>query len=102
MPALLTLHQFEPLLHKRFLVQVDERSTFEVELIEVRALPSQPMREGAPPARAPFSLIFRGPRESYVPQRMYALRNEVLGTQEFFLVPIGPDERGHRYQAIFN
>jgi hypothetical protein len=98
MPDLLTPEHFEPLLHQRFTLSVDEKTSFEVELIEVRALP----RSGAVPAREPFSLTFRGPREFCVPQRVYTLRNEALGKQDIFLVPIGPDDVGHRYQAIFN
>jgi hypothetical protein len=98
MPELLTPQHFEPLLHQRFTLCVDENTSFDVELIEVRALP----RSGSVPAREPFSLTFRGPREYYVPQRVYALQNETLGKQDIFLVPIGPDDIGHRYQAIFN
>jgi len=98
MPDLLTQQHFEPLLHQRFTLYVDENTSFEVELIEVQALP----KRGAVLAREPFSLIFRGPREFYVPQRIYMLQNETLGKQDIFLVPIGPDAVGHRYQAIFS
>ncbi len=95
MPDLLTLQHFEPLLHHRFEVRVDENASFQVELVEVQTLP----KHGA--ARDPFSLIFRGPRDFYVPQRIYTLQHETLGNQDVFLVPIGPDDVGHRYQAIF-
>jgi hypothetical protein len=37
-----------------------------------------------------------------VPQGIYKLENEKLGALEIFLVPIGPDEKGMRYEAIFN
>jgi len=102
MSALLTLQQFAPLIHQRFLIEVDEHNAFDVELIEVSALPCHPMQGGAVPAREPFSLIFRGPGAFYVPQRLYAFQNETLGRHELFMVPIGPDEVGHRYQVIFN
>ncbi len=96
MSDLLMQQHFEPLLHHRFTLCVDENASFEVELIEVQALP----KRGA--AREPFSLIFRGPSAFFVPQRIYTLQHETLGNQELFLVPIGPDAVGHRYQAIFN
>ena len=52
--------------------------------------------------RAPFSLVFRGPGEPVLAQRLYALDNETLGRLEIFLVPIGPDDEGMRYEAVFN
>jgi hypothetical protein len=52
--------------------------------------------------REPFSLLFHGPKSFYVPQKIYPLEHEAIGTLEIFLVPVGPDERGMRYEAIFN
>lgn len=59
--------------------------------------------EGTEPAarRAPFSLVFRGPGDRVLPQRIYRLAHDELGEFEFFLVPIGPDREGMRYEAIF-
>ncbi len=52
--------------------------------------------------RAPFSLIFRSPGERrHAPQQIYTVRHPELGEIEIFLVPIGPDERGMRYEAVF-
>lgn len=56
----------------------------------------------AGPRRAPFSLIFRGPLAPALPQRIWPLEHPALGTLEIFLVPIGPDAAGMRYEAIFN
>ena len=56
----------------------------------------------AGPRRAPFSLLFRGPKQPVLPQRIWALENEALGRLEIFLVPIGPDREGMQYEAIFN
>jgi hypothetical protein len=59
-------------------------------------------------ARAPesgrdaFSLVFRSPQPSHVPQAIYALEHEGLGVLELFLVPIGPRDGGMCYEAIFN
>ncbi|MFI5120546.1 MAG: DUF6916 family protein [Thermoanaerobaculia bacterium] len=57
---------------------------------------------GAGPRKAPFSLFFRGPKQPVLPQRIWALENEALGRLEIFLVPIGPDADGMRYEAVFN
>jgi hypothetical protein len=45
-------------------------------------------------------LTFRGPREPLLRQRMYPLHHPSLGKLELFLVPIGPDASGQRYQTI--
>ena len=54
--------------------------------------------------RDPFSLIFIGPREPVLPQKICTVDiGEELGSLDFFLVPLGPDEdaRGMQYEAIF-
>ena len=56
---------------------------------------------GAPGRRDPYSLVFRGPASPILPQRIYRLRHEHMGDLELFLVPIGPDGEGMRYEAIF-
>lgn len=35
-------------------------------------------------------------------QGTFELEHEKLGTFPLFLVPIGPDHQGFRYQAVFN
>ena len=71
----------------------------ELTLIEVKPLTPA----GAGVAREdPFSAVFRGGPGSPADQKIYTLENEDLGRMELFLVPIGPDEVGMRYEAIFN
>ena len=50
----------------------------------------------------PFSIVFRGPGDVVLPQRIYRMEHSELGAFEIFLVPIGPDEKGPRYEAVFN
>ena len=57
---------------------------------------------GRPGNRAPFSLIFRGPAEPLLPQATYNIEHPRLGPLDIFIVPIGKDEHGVRYQAIFS
>jgi len=70
----------------------------ELELYEISSLEAH---AGSP--RAPFMLLFReeGARRA-VTQRIHALEHPVLGTLDIFLVPVGPDAQGMRYQAVFN
>ena len=77
-----------------------------VELVLVEATEEGPARAGAPsglPPRAPFSLLFLGPKVPVFSQRIYPVEHPTLGWLELFLVPIGPDPSGGiRYQAIFS
>ena len=52
-------------------------------------------------SRVPFSLLFLGPRDPILPQRIYRFDDEQLGAFEMFIVPIGRDDRGVEYEAIF-
>lgn len=54
-----------------------------------------------PGGREPFSLAFRGPIAPLLPQAIYPLESDAMEPLEIFLVPIGRDEEGHTYEAIF-
>ena len=58
--------------------------------------------ESPSPRRRSFSLIFRGPLRPLLDQRIWCLEHAALGRLEIFLVPIGPDASGMRYEAVFN
>ena len=58
-------------------------------------------RKGSP--REPFSLIFRAESpQFYLPQGIYQLDHGRHGELHVFLVPIGPDEKGMCFEAVFN
>jgi len=93
----------EPVSHSHFEAHLDEAFAvadlpIELVLIEVTAMPSS----GAASAdgRVPFSLLFRGPAEPVMPQRTYRL-SRGGGEWDIFLVPIGPDAHGMRYEAVY-
>jgi hypothetical protein len=92
---------FAELVGSKFFIRFSAGAPLEVELVSATLLASgRPVPGGT---REPFSLIFRGgPPDSYLPQRMYPITHEKIGTLELFLVPIGPDQVGMRYEAIFN
>lgn len=92
----LKFEHFSGLVDQSFDIRHDGGS-LAVTLVEAKQLGANP-RAGL---RDPFSLIFRSAERGHLPQRMYEVRHAVLGTHELFLVPIGPDEHGMRYQAVF-
>jgi hypothetical protein len=92
----LTHESFAPHVGSPFEVRLPER-TIHFELLDV-----VPGKDEAPGRRRPFSLFFRGPRELYVPQQIVPLEHVALGKLEIFLVPVGLDSEGYRYEAVFN
>lgn len=94
---------FAQRLNDTFRIRVDESTCLDLELIEVTPLPVRsPRRGSAPPARTPFSLVFRGPKDPLLSQRIYRFEHESLGDLDIFIVPIGPDDEGVLYEAVFN
>ena len=69
-----------------------------LELVETRTLVAG---DGIATRRQPFGLVFRGPLEPVLPQRIYRLAHPVVGTHDLFLVPIGRKPEGLEYEAIF-
>jgi hypothetical protein len=49
-----------------------------------------------------FSIVLRGPRERLLRQGTYEMQQDHLGAFELFLVPVGQDQDGVYYEAIFN
>jgi uncharacterized protein DUF6916 len=105
----LTSADFAPHLHETFHVSLGpwdqshdpaaHGALLALELIEVADLSTESAAD--PARRRPFSLIFRQPGGAYLPQRIYSIEHAGLGRLDLFLVPIGPDPGGMRYEAIF-
>lgn len=93
---------FDRLLGQSFRVMLDAQELLQIELIEVTLLGPKPAM-GESERRRPFSLLFRDPLgESYLPQQIYQLEHDALGSLGIFLVPLGPHADGVRYEAVFN
>jgi hypothetical protein len=96
--ATATCETFAPHVGERFAAMTPSGMSFELVLTSAEA-----SRHGAPDGarRAPFSLLFHAEgEERALPQQTFALRHARLGAFELFLVPLGPDERGMRYEAV--
>ena len=90
----LTLEEFKPLEGGSFELALGDR-TIPFTLAAVRTLPDSGREGGA------FVLDWTGPYEPILPQDIYTLRH---GEEEFeiFIVPVGQDRGGTRYEAVFN
>lgn len=92
----LTRESLAAQLNTKFRVAVDAEKTVELELVEVQAHGDVAGQTGR------FSAFFRGPLEYYLPQSIYRLEHESLGTSEIFIVPINRNNAGFYYEAVFN
>jgi len=95
----LTLGRLAPLVGSDFAVALDAPWDLRLTLAEASPLSPQTSFTGA--FRSPFRLIFHGPAQPVHPQQTLPLDHPQLGRVEIFLVPIGPDAVGMRYEAIF-
>lgn len=49
-----------------------------------------------------FSIIFKGPPDMPLSQGMYRMEHDSLEAAELFIVPVGRNEKGFEYEAVFN
>jgi hypothetical protein len=101
-----TSQTFAPHIGERFVINVETLPPLELELVSVTEVGTVPSGQSIKDmddhkGRKPFSLLFRGRREIYMAQHIYPLEHEKFGTLEIFLVPMGPDQQGMLYEAIF-
>lgn len=91
-----TVGMFGERLGESFRIYPDASNPLEVELVSATG------PEANAAGGRPFSIVFRGPRGIPLPQRLYRMEHTGIGSFDLFLVPIGPDEKGLLYEAVFN
>jgi hypothetical protein len=103
-PDQLKLETFSPWLNSKFRVVLDSANCIEVELVQADALTyrGQPQSGAKGPVQDSFSLVFHGPDNRFLPQRVYPFEHDQIGRFELFIVPIGQKPGFILYQAIFN
>jgi hypothetical protein len=95
MPA--TEKEFSQHLNTKFSAHLEDGEVVDLELTEVK-----PYLVGAQDGLEQFSAFFQGPTEPRLPQKIYSLKHNQMGEFEIFMVPIGIDDHGIRYEAVFN
>ncbi|HEX6390540.1 MAG TPA: hypothetical protein VFZ89_13865 [Solirubrobacteraceae bacterium] len=97
-----TNQTFDALLGQRFEVVPTHGHPFVMVLAECRRVGDMPPDDlGFAIRREPFCLLFYTGRDVVVPQQICRMRNRHLGEFSMFIVPVGPDQRGMRYEAVF-
>jgi len=87
--------EFAKHLNSKFRIRIDESQTVESELTEVSELLLSPKQER-------FSVVFRTSNDFFLDQGQRPLEHDVMGEFELFLVPVGRDNDGTYYEAVFN
>jgi hypothetical protein len=100
-PVWITFDMFEGRVGESFELSVADGPAMRTELVEAVETTEPGGTGPAGQHRTQFSLVFRGPLEPALPQATYGLEHAELGHLDLFLVPIGPDGAGMRYQAVF-
>jgi hypothetical protein len=95
-----SLAEIQALVKQAFTLRVSAEQSLELELAEVQDLGVRSTPDGD---LNNYSLTFRSPvKDRYARQGTYRLEHATLGAREVFLVPLGPDAQGFRYEAVFN
>ena len=95
----LRIETFENRVGEIFRLVVPGGTELALRLSEVTPLSSATSPPGS--TRSPFTLLFHGPLSPWVRQATHRLEHAGLGSLDLFLVPLGPDAAGMRYEAVF-
>ncbi len=87
---------------QKFRVTVAQDEATELTLAEITSRRTSPGGGAKPASYENFSLIFAGPPGRLLPQGMYLFECDDLGRFDLFIVPIGRDASGCKYEAAFN
>lgn len=93
----LTLELFTPLVGQDFTIRAADGG------IQAELLSATPGTGSAMPGgREPFLITFRGPTAPRLQQGLHDVAHPTLEPVTIFLVPIGLDDDGATYEAVFN
>lgn len=89
---------FVPLLNQALTILFEPGVSIQGTLIEV-----QESENYSPAPRKPFFIVLRTEqKDRYYPQGIYTVIHPEKGEIPLFLVPLGPDSQGMRYEAVFS
>ncbi|WP_163409450.1 DUF6916 family protein [Flavobacterium ajazii] len=96
--ALLTFNDFNTLLNTVFTIRISDEVQLDAELIELTKLNNY-----SPLERSPFSIVFRtNQKNEYYEQGIFTIVHPEKGDLELFMTPLGFDNAGMRYEAVFS
>jgi len=94
----ITYGDFKPFLNDTFRIEVNPSSLIDMDLVSVDPLGNTIEQD----ANQAFAVVFRRDTDDdNLLQRIYTVTHPEMGDIEAFLVSIGADEIGMRYEAVF-
>src|SRR2546423_3894420 len=87
--------EFAKHLNSKFRIGVNDKETVEAELTDVSEHLISPKQER-------FSIVFRTSNDLFLGQGDRPFEHDQMGKFNLFLVPIGRNEQGTYYEAVFN
>ena len=94
-----TAEEFKQHLNTSFHLQVNAPKPIDLTLVAVESRPSDSSEEQG---MERFSVVFSGSLEFLLPQSTYRMVHPAMGEFDVFLVAIGQDADGYRYEAVYN
>jgi hypothetical protein len=94
-----TEDEFRQHLNTPFRVQVNAPKPIDLTLVGVESRPSEASEQQG---MARYSVFFLGSPEFLLPQNTYRLAHDQMGEFDIFLVAIGKEADGYRYEAVYN
>lgn len=94
---LLEAADFSGLINQTLFIRFNEQVRLPAELIAVNTWGESNLKREA------FSVTLRTEqKDNYYPQAVYTLEHPVKGDMQIFLAPLGFDDKGLKYEAVFS
>lgn len=93
----LTLDVWAGLIGESFSLQFEDGSSVDLRVTAAESVPGAPGRNAGT-----YSVLLAGPEDPFLPQQMWPLSHPEIGEHQIFLVPIGRDDSGYQYEAVFS
>lgn len=94
----LLIDDIKPLLNQKIIIRFSDAHRLSAEVIEVSNL-----KNFSQLATEPFSFVLRTEQKNeYFPQAIYTIEHPTKGDISVFMVPIGFDTEGMKYEIIFS
>lgn len=94
-----TEEEFRQHLNTPFRLQVNAPKPIDLTLVGVESRPSEATEQQG---MERFSVFFLGSPEFLLPQSTYRVAHPEMGEFDVFLVAIGKEADGYRYEAVYN
>lgn len=91
--------EFAKHVNTKFRIKADAPQPIELTLVAVTPRRIQPNEEAG---MERFSAVFMGPLEVFLPQQTYSVTHPEMGEFDIFLVAIGQESDGFKYEAVYN